>query len=172
MYEVPQHILDWRRKTGVDRFDETWSGVIHMNPTPNRDHEELALDLYTWLRRHWAGPQRAKLFMERNVAIPGGSPQDYRVPDLVLMTSDRIERDKNEYLEGAPTVVVEIRSPGDESYEKLPFYADLDVVCEAGAPRRTTVRTFRDIDIRNELDLRFTPRHGQPILSGIEVSIE
>ena len=29
--------------------------------------------------------------------------------------------------EGAPTVVVEIHSPGDEAYEKLPFYASLGV---------------------------------------------
>jgi Uma2 family endonuclease len=32
---------------------------------------------------------------------------------------------RGEYFEGPPLVVVEIRSPGDESYEKLPFYAEL-----------------------------------------------
>lgn len=127
MCEVPQHILDWRLRTGADRFDEMWNGVLHMNPVPNRDHEELALDLYTWLRQHWARPQRAKLFMERNLAIPGHWPQDYRVPDLVLLAEDRIECDKNEYIEGPPSVVVEIRSPHDQSYEKLAFYAELDV---------------------------------------------
>jgi Uma2 family endonuclease len=58
----------------------------------------------------------------------GGWPdRDYRVPDLVLLTPDRFAIDHNEYFEGPPTVVVEIRSPGDESYEKLAFYASLGV---------------------------------------------
>ena len=35
--------------------------------------------------------------------------------------------DHDTYFEGAPTVVVEIRSPGDETMEKLPFYAKLGV---------------------------------------------
>ncbi|MFV1968689.1 MAG: Uma2 family endonuclease [Pirellulaceae bacterium] len=127
MYEVPQHVLDWRKETGADRFDEMWDGVVHMNPVPNRDHEGLGLDLYSWLRHHWARPRRAKIFRERNVAIPGGWPRDYRVPDLVLMTPDRLPQDKNEYIEGPPSVVIEIRSPGDASYEKLAFYGELGV---------------------------------------------
>ena len=37
-----------------------------------------------------------------------------------LMTADRVECDKNEYIEGPPSVVVEIRSPDDASYLELP----------------------------------------------------
>jgi Uma2 family endonuclease len=62
-----------------------------------------------------------------NLASPGGWPNDYRIPDLVLLTPDRFHIDHDEYFEGAPTVVVEVRSPGDESFEKLPFYAKLGV---------------------------------------------
>ena len=40
-----------------------------------------------------------------------------------MLAPDRFSIDRNEYFEGAPTAVVEIRSPEDESYEKLPFYA-------------------------------------------------
>jgi Uma2 family endonuclease len=32
---------------------------------------------------------------------------------------------RENFLQGAPSVVMEIRSPGDEAYEKLPFYAAL-----------------------------------------------
>ena len=42
-----------------------------------------------------------------------------------VWTALRVDRDA--YLEGGPTVVVEIRSPGDETMEKLPFYAQLGV---------------------------------------------
>jgi Uma2 family endonuclease len=44
-----------------------------------------------------------------------------------LLTPECFRIDRNEYFEGAPDVVVEIRSPGDESYEKLEFYAQLGV---------------------------------------------
>ena len=45
----------------------------------------------------------------------------------MLLSPERFHIDHNEYFEGAPDVVVEIRSPGDETYEKLDFYAKLDV---------------------------------------------
>jgi len=35
--------------------------------------------------------------------------------------------DRNTYLVGAPLVVVEIASPGDETYGKFPFYTGLGV---------------------------------------------
>jgi len=35
--------------------------------------------------------------------------------------------DRNEYYDGAPTVVVEIRSPGDETWDKLEFFARIGV---------------------------------------------
>src|SRR5262245_18570937 len=34
---------------------------------------------------------------------------------------------RGDYLEGARDIVVEIESPGDETRQKLPFYAELDV---------------------------------------------
>jgi Uma2 family endonuclease len=80
-----------------------------------------------YLRLFWAPPRQAKAYPEINVASIGGWPNDYRVPDLVLLLPERFAIDRNEYFEGAPTAVVEIHSPGDETYEKLPFYADLGV---------------------------------------------
>jgi len=98
-----------------------------MPPAPNRDHQGFQFELEAWLRTHWARPQGNEVYHEINVTPPGGWPNDYRIPDLVLLRPDRFEIDRNEYFEGAPTVVVEIRSPGDESYEKMPFYAELGV---------------------------------------------
>jgi hypothetical protein len=69
----------------------------------------------------------ARAYHNINVASPGGWPNDYRIPDLVLITPPRFGIDRNEYFEGAPDAVVEIRSPGDESIEKLEFYARIAV---------------------------------------------
>ena len=124
--EAPQHLLDWRARTGADRWDEMWGGVLHMPPMPNRAHQDLELAIATWLRVFW-GPRGNKVYHQINLAPPGGWPDDYRIPDLLLLTPDRFDIDQNEYFEGAPTVVVEIRSPGDETDQKMPFYAQLGV---------------------------------------------
>ena len=99
-----------------------------MPPAPNIEHQDLEWEMETWLRRHWAKPRGNKVHHQANVAPRGGWPdKNYRIPDLVLLTPDCAAVNRSEYLEGAPTVVVEIHSPGDEAYEKLPFYAELGV---------------------------------------------
>jgi Uma2 family endonuclease len=123
---VPEHLLQWRKRTGADRYDEMWEGALHMPPAPNLDHEDLLWALETYLRLRWARGAKARVGRV-NVALPGGWPQDYRVPDLILWATERERQNRNVYFEGPPDVVVEIRSPDDESYEKLPFYATLGV---------------------------------------------
>jgi Uma2 family endonuclease len=116
-----------RRLTGADRWDEMWDGVLHMPPMPNRFHQELEWALETYLRQIWAPTSGWKVYHGINVAPSGGWPNNYRVPDLVMLSPRRFAIDRNEYFEGAPDVVVEIHSPGDEAYEKLDFYAALAV---------------------------------------------
>src|SRR6185312_13051072 len=58
---------------------------------------------------------------------PGTWPNNYRIPDLVLLTPARFDIDCNEYFDGGPDAVVEIHSRGDESYEKFDFYAKVGV---------------------------------------------
>ena len=127
MSHVPPEILAWRKQTGADRWDEMWEGVLHMAPAPNRVHQDFCGSLQAYLRLYWARPNGCKAYGEINVCPPGGWPKDYRIPDLVLLNPDRYGIDKNEYFEGAPLVVVEVRSPHDESMEKLEFYLRLGV---------------------------------------------
>ena len=73
MASVPEHILEWRRRTGADRYDEMWEGVLHMAPVPNRDHQDLAFLLAMWLRLNWAQPNgcRVHLHGDRGRIWPG-----------------------------------------------------------------------------------------------------
>ncbi len=127
MPTVLPDILAWRKRTGADRWDEMWEGELHMPPAPNREHQDLEGALETYLRQRWAYTRNARVYHQINLAPPGGWPNNYRIPDLVMLLPDRFHIDRNEYFEGAPSVVVEICSPGDESYDKLGFYADLGV---------------------------------------------
>jgi Uma2 family endonuclease len=123
MANVPEHILAWRRRTGADQWDEMWEGVLHMAPSPNRDHQDFEYELEAWLREYWAKPNGCRVYHQINIAEHGTWPNNYRIPDLVLLTPERFHIDCNEYFDGGPDAVVEIHSPGDEAYDKLPFYA-------------------------------------------------
>jgi Uma2 family endonuclease len=127
MASVPEDILAWRHRTGADHWDEMWEGVLHMAPVPNRDHQDFELSLAIWLRLRWAEPNGCRVYHEINVSEPGTWPNNYRIPDVVLLTPARFDIDYNEYFDGGPHAVVEIRSPDDESYEKLDFYAKVGV---------------------------------------------
>ncbi|MCC6126286.1 MAG: Uma2 family endonuclease [Pirellulales bacterium] len=125
--EISPELLKWRKRTGIDRWDEMWEGELHMAPGPNRTHQDFQFELVFWLRNFWAKPFGNRVHGEINLASIGGWPNDFRIPDLVLLKPEAFAIDHDEYFEGPPSVVVEIRSPGDESYEKLPFYARLGV---------------------------------------------
>lgn len=129
MPEILPQFVDWRKRTGNDKWDEMWEGVLHMPPAPNLFHQEFQWELETWLRSFWARPAGNRVFHDANLASPGGWPDDYRVPDLVLLMpgAECFDANRSAYLEGAPTVVIEIRSPRDETMEKLPFYARIGV---------------------------------------------
>ena len=131
MTEVPEFILEWRKRTGAAQRDEVWDGVLHIVPDPDREHQDFEGCLETWLRLTWARPRRAKVYHRINVALPGAGSSwvdNYRIPDLVLLTRERFSIDCLTHFEGGPNVVVEIRSPRDESLEKLPFYAEIGVL--------------------------------------------
>lgn len=133
---VPPGLIEWRHRIGADGHDEMWEGVLHTNPVPSGKHQDLVIELVTWLRAHWARPNGGRAFNERNVAAPNDWPNDYRVPDIVLLAPERLELDMDSHIEGGPTVAVEIRSPDDESYEKLPFYYRIGVHAQGALLRR------------------------------------
>ena len=125
--DVPQALLQERRRTGADRWDEMWDGVLHMTPSPSREHQDFQDELRSWIRAHWARPFGNRVHRDVNLCRPGGWPNDYRIPDLLLLDPPRFEIDKDTYFDGAPLVLVEIHSPGDETQEKLEFFAELGV---------------------------------------------
>jgi hypothetical protein len=49
---------------------------------------------------------------------------------------------------------------------------DFDVVSEAGGPMRGVTKEFRGVAAKSDISLRFTPKTGQPILSGLEILAE
>ena len=107
-------LFERRRRSGLDRLDEIWGGVYHMVPAPSGPHATIESQLHTILRPL---AQQAGLTMIGQSNL-GESEQNFRVPDSAL------HRDPPTGVwNPTAALVIEIVSPDDETWEKLPFYA-------------------------------------------------
>jgi Uma2 family endonuclease len=115
MLEVPPHLLEERRRTGEDRWDEMWEGVLHMVPPPSAAHQLIGGRLYDELKLR----AEARGLMAAYEMGMYAAADDYRRPDLAVFREEHLSK---RGLEGAE-LVVEIVSPGDEIRDKVPWYA-------------------------------------------------
>ena len=114
--DLPTELASWlerRQALGQDRYDEVWEGVYHVVPAPRATHGRLDRQLNRLLHE-----SASAAGLTDSSAFNLGEPDDYRVPDggYHRQASDAV------YVPTA-AVVVEIVSPRDETYAKLPFYA-------------------------------------------------
>ncbi|MHB1469379.1 MAG: Uma2 family endonuclease [Solirubrobacteraceae bacterium] len=107
-------LLERRRRLGQDRKDEVWKGVLHVVPAPGHRHAVLGAQLIALLRAP-ATAAGLTVSLEFNL---GDGTDDYRVPDGGLHRPGAAEM-----WHPTAALVLEILSPGDETHEKLPFYA-------------------------------------------------
>ncbi len=108
-----------RRLSGIDRLDEVWEGVLHMVPAPSGGHAAITTQLTEQLAPLARAAGLKPTMGEFNL---GESEGDFRVPDAGL---HRGFSDQVWYPTAA--MVIEIVSPNDETWQKLPFYAAHDV---------------------------------------------
>jgi Uma2 family endonuclease len=108
-------LLESRRVSGLDRLDEVWEGTLHMVPAPTFEHAQISQQLAEILGPLARGAGLVAAMGEFNL---GDSIDDFRVPDGGLHRPGAA----GTWLHTA-ALVVEIVSPGDESWQKLPFYA-------------------------------------------------
>jgi Uma2 family endonuclease len=108
-------LLERRKRLDQDRHDEVWQGVYHVAPAPHDAHADIQHQLAVLLDApaRLAG-LRPLIGGEFNI----GAPEDFRVPDGGLLRG-------REPATWHPTaaLAVEVVSPGDETWQKLPFYA-------------------------------------------------
>ena len=109
-----ERFVERRKALGQDTYDEVWEGTYHMSPAARVTHGYLDDQLARLL-----GPYADKAGLVGTGPFNLGQPDDYRVPDRGY------HRNLDRRLVYLPTaaVVVEIVSPDDETFEKLPCYA-------------------------------------------------
>jgi len=154
-----ERLIAHRQATGADTHDELWEGVYHMAPAPNSRHGRLAHRLLSVLALH-AGSSRLDPLTEFNL----GEPDDFRVPDGGLLRAGTADAS----FQPTAALVVEVVSPGDESWAKLPFYAahGVDEVIVADTADRTLAwfalgdGTYRRVDHSDLLDVAVADLHA------------
>lgn len=139
---MPTAEIERRQWLGIDGRDEVWAGAYRMIPPPSFAHQYVGEQLSVLL----AEPARAAGLRPLIREFGIGMPDDFRVPDGGLLRGEA---------DGAwqPTaaLVLEILSPRDKTWQKLPFYAahgvqELLIV----DPLRRTVQWLVLCDLRYE----------------------
>ncbi len=119
-------VLEERARTGADRYDEVWEGVLHLVPPPSDDHGTLLIELAFFLEPE-SKRRGGRLVDGPGLRPPGTGTSNFRVPDLVYLSPEDEAGVCAGWIEGGLAVAFEIRSPRDESYAKMPFYASRGV---------------------------------------------
>jgi len=121
LVNASESFVERRRELGIDKQDERWQGEWHFVNPPKRWHARLNAELLLVLAP-LARQQRLEPYGD-STGIFANVELDWRVPDQAYAAPD----DGIEEGLTSAAFVVELRSPGDESYAKLPFYAARDV---------------------------------------------
>ena len=142
-----------RKRLGLDTHDEVWQGEYHMAPAASFEHARVGAGLAAFLVS-LAASAGLEVSLEFNL----GTADNFRVPDLGLHRGRPI----GVWIASA-AIVVEVRSPDDETFAKFGFYhangvEEILVV----DPQRQAVAWFR----RGDHDFRECPTSR--VLPGVE----
>jgi Uma2 family endonuclease len=114
-----QQLRERRERLNLDHYDEVWEGVLHMNPPPAAEHQEILQQLAELLSPL---ARNAGLVPLIQVFALGDSRDNYRAPDGGLHRT----RPRGVWHHTA-ALVIEVVSPGDVSWEKFSFFAAHEV---------------------------------------------
>jgi Uma2 family endonuclease len=186
--QVTDEELAWRKRTGIDRWDEVWDGVWYMTPAPTLEHQRIVDGMIRFLAPLLELTKRGMLVSGINVLQHAEGWWNYRIPDLTFVATGREHILCEDGVRAAgPDAVIEIRSPGDDTYEKLSFYAAIgtrEVVIVDRDTRLVEIRRLvagalapiePDADGRllaETMGVRFRRLDGQPPRLRIEDAVE
>jgi Uma2 family endonuclease len=112
-------LIERRRRLGLDHRDEMWEGVYRMNPPASHEHQAIAQQLAVLLDGLARDAGLEALIQEFGL---GDGKNNYRVPDGGLHRPGA-----SGVWHPTAALVIEILSPGDDSWKKLPFFAAHEV---------------------------------------------
>jgi Uma2 family endonuclease len=120
-------LVEHRRRTGAGRLDECWEGVWHLTD-PTGPHQRLAFDISRIHAEAVEDKGLGTAWISINVTDrEEGWIQNHRCPDGAVILNGNPGRwvgENQAAFLGGPDLILEVRSPDDDTYLKLPFYAE------------------------------------------------
>jgi Uma2 family endonuclease len=110
-------LLEERKRLGIDTHDEIWDGEYHMAPFASFRHGRVQGLLFGFF-----DARAIDLGLVAGQEFNLGVPKNFRVPDLGI---HRVEPETAWC--ATALIVVEVRSPDDETYDKFGFYFERGV---------------------------------------------
>ena len=97
-----------------------------MPPLANNPHQETVGFLTPIY--HEVAPPGSRVFPGANVSDqPDDWKKNFRCPDVVVVLPGSLAVDRFTHWFGGPDFLTEIKSPGDDTLEKIPFYSQIKV---------------------------------------------
>jgi Uma2 family endonuclease len=122
------HLIQERKRKGLDLYDEVWEGMYVMPSMPTNAHQLLVGDLEDIFRAVVKKAGLGQTYPGANVSDRRkGWEYNHRVPDLLVVLNNSRAIDCDTHFCDGPDFLVEIQSPGDDTEEKVPFYAKIGV---------------------------------------------
>lgn len=124
---VLNNLILQRQRLGIDQKDEVWDGVYVIMPEPTNVHQRITSDL-TVVLRQVVPKSLGDVLPGANVSDRKvGWKKNFRAPDVVVVLHSGRAQDCDTHWLGGPDFLVEVRSPGDDTNAKVPFYSRLGV---------------------------------------------
>jgi Uma2 family endonuclease len=137
----------------ISRPYEIIRGELRMTPAPSPDHQWIAMNVYTLLRRFVAKHRLGVVLAAPLDVVITCSPLQTRQPDVLFLSAERTgitgrsQLRKKPVTEIIPDLVIEVLSPNDSSQElnkKLRDYQTVRVrECWLASPEAETIEVFR-----------------------------
>jgi Uma2 family endonuclease len=118
---------------------EIVNGVLVMAPAPSPDHQEIVLEIASYLRTHIKLAGLGRVF-PAPIDVDLG-PKNVFQPDVVVVLNAHLDRVAAKKIVGAPDLVVEVVSPGSGVMDRIAKYA---VYARAGIAEYWIVNPLRE----------------------------
>ncbi|SRR6266545_406132 len=103
------HLIEERKRKGIDLYDEVWEGMYVMPSMPNNAHQKLLDNLGDILTEVVKRDKLGDKCQGANVSDRRkGWDHNYRVPDMVVVMKNSRAIDCGTHFCGGPDFVVEI----------------------------------------------------------------
>jgi hypothetical protein len=126
--DLIREFIQERHERGIDHDDEVWEGVYIVPPIATNLHQSLVLAFSVTLYNAIVLEARGQVFPGANVSDRRvGWKRKFRGPDIVVALGGSRAIDCSTHWMGGPDFLIEVKTPGDQTEEKILFYGEIGV---------------------------------------------